>query len=380
MRAQSGRVRTGETKMTVATMSGLFRVFAAPLLACIGMAGLPAVAAAKTQEIKVAQGKDWKHKWTGAILPAERDGFKRTEVGDYSSNQTDVIVTYQDEKARITATVYVFRAGIADGPIWNDRILSTMRGMQFFPGLAFDKSLAHGFVPPGGTIASGWRTTVPFDGGASGVSVFRHDDWLIVVRMSSHSLGSSELDGRLDGFVSALSVPSEEAAPIPAYAVADCADRLPTAPAKATAPGAAEGMGLAIAETMRNTSPAKLAKDDLSPLAPAEPYCREAPSTSDWTLYRPGGSRGHYAIAIGDAGAGLYVDRSDILSELGMGANFGAVLVTGQASVVLGTFETLPPPDQVLALAERGHALATVVKPAKPGDGPTIQIDPTSLK
>ena len=88
-------------------------------LAAVGICISP-VSAATTIEAK--PGKPWKHKATGAALPASLAGLPRTKVVYLTSPEVDVAANYENADGSEAVTIYIYRDVSGSVPVWFDKV------------------------------------------------------------------------------------------------------------------------------------------------------------------------------------------------------------------------------------------------------------------
>ncbi|MDQ4088533.1 MAG: hypothetical protein M3177_11085, partial [Pseudomonadota bacterium] len=85
---------------------------------------------------------------------------------------------------------------------------------------------------------------------------------------------------------------------------------------------------------------------------PAPTYCREPGATLQHGVYRPGGSRHAYLVALGDAGIALSISRGVEIEGITSGSRrYSMRLLDRDTTSALPSFNRLPPPEQAVAVA-----------------------------
>lgn len=276
------------------------------LILALGALALGSPASANTTPIVVDVAADWTHEQTSLRFPPALAGFARSQIEDYTTSQLDIAATYQDAGSKSWASIYVFRAGLPDASLWHDRILAVIgRGALGLPDASGGVSTT--FVPTGGASQSGIRTSLAMQGKvtASGVAIYAHGDWLVSVRMSSPTWTRGELDARLAAFTAAIGAQPDSQSQPPAYAIAPCADALPTKAAKRVKPDMTAALLAGALMGVIEDKKAEPESDETA--AKAAPYCRDAASTGDYGVYRWGPARDGFVVAFQDAGTAATV-------------------------------------------------------------------------
>lgn len=335
---------------------------------------LPApVAFANTPVVADVSAK-WVHAWTGAELLPSLGGLDRTGIEDYGKDLVDIAASYREASGDSWATIYLFRAGLVDASIWHDRILATVAQQTAYGKLDMEHGQSQFFTPRSGGELSGLRTVIPSSEGSTGVAIFPKDDWLVVIRFTSHTLDAAALDARLATLTDSLSLAASRRPVAPAYAMAPCTDAISGEQANLAKPEMAEALMIAMMVELADEPDDKQETKELPKLRPDRQFSRDTSSTAGYGVYRPGGSVEHFIIAISDAGVTASVDRSEALEELGHGKRYALTLGTTTETLVFAPFTAMPTPEAVFAAINGAVPRASVRRPLKPGDGPTINI------
>ncbi|NMN03948.1 MULTISPECIES: hypothetical protein [unclassified Novosphingobium] len=336
------------------------------MLAAMGVAtvGGSAVAGAaepppppKAGPIVVDTAAAWTHPPTGIVIPPAIGAFTRTSVSQSDHGLADVSIGYDDNTTRTTLTIYIFRAGWPQAPLWADR-LSQVMGMtvQRMGGTLAGTPVFTPFTPTGHASASGMRVVQSAQGGAlqaTGAVVIPAGNWLVTMRMSSPKFDAAALDAQLAATAAALYVPVP-AKPLPAAEpIAPCADALSIKPAKRLNgdDSRASVMMNALLGAALSNAVANADKDDGEKDASpdyADTLCRDPGATPDRALYRRPGDTQHYIIALGDAGVTLEAGPNVLAALKKKPDNFDLHLILFDKILFYQPFKSLPTPEQAM--------------------------------
>ncbi|MBH0113135.1 hypothetical protein I5E68_09275 [Novosphingobium sp. YJ-S2-02] len=307
---------------------------------------------------------EWYHGLTGYAFEPEVAGFARLEIQDLGKAQLDISSTYSDEATQTEATVYLFHAGLADASVWHDRILATMAsGKLGTLGTAAANTTI--FTPPSGQPDAGIRTVAPLSGESArstGVAIYPFADWLLAVRMTSHSLQAADLDTRLSAFVTAFSAPHAPIGAAKAYAIKACDNALPQKTAKIYKPTMMDALlGATIGAAPKDEtydSGALPAKD--------ADWCRDPASTADYGVYRSKGTRKHYIVAVSDAGMTASVGEETLsgLVNESSAPSYQMIVRTVDHAYAYPRFTRLPSVKQVMTQIIKGQPISSATRGA----------------
>jgi hypothetical protein len=333
---------------------------------------------AATNPISAAAGKDWRHDLTGTVLPARIGEFSRKDIADYGNQKLDILATYEQPQSRTTATLYVYRAGLPDVSIWHDRIVRVM-AMGRLGAADVPKLQTTFFTPAGQGGNSGVRSVIPLAGKgftSSGVAMFRHDDWLIVVRMSSGTIPAADLDGSLTAFVEALTLsPARQPAP-EAYRITPCAKPFPDQPAARAARDMSGGLlaGMLMQAIDNGKLKTTEAKDTTAPH-----YCSDPDALgTDYAAYRDEKEANSYLVAVGDAGNVVWIapDGMATLLDPKKGSQYSMMLTTVAKRINYTPFTAMPSPTQVMEIVQSERPVSLTDRPIGKSTNKTITINP----
>jgi len=333
-----------------------------------------APAHAQSTPITADIAADWQHPLSGATFPVRLGpvrlgAFARESMEDYGTQQLDISGTYQQPQTRTTATLYVYRAGLPDASIWHDRIKAV--------------------IAAGHSANSGIRSAVPMAGPStttktatsSGVSVFPHDDWLVVVRMTSYTLSAADLDTALAGFTAAIPLPAPKASAPAAYVITPCTDPFPAQAAK-RAPrdmmtGVLAGVLMQMADNHElKPDPAKPAPAKVDTAPP--PYCADPAGSANYGAYRAEGDKASYVVAMGDAGNAVQIapDGMAAMLDKKKAGQYSMTLSTVASRISYTPFAAIPTVAQVIDAIDHENPVASTDRPIGNAKSRNINIAP----
>ena len=324
------------------------------LATALGMAS-PAIG--QMRSLDVPNDAGWQHAQTGIVLRSKLGAFQRAALRDNGKSELDVSATYYAGSEADTASIYLYRPGIANLPMWFDRSHYAMTlndqiriGAPLIPVTRF--------APPGTSIESGLRVTYALkdsDKGGTGLAMVPFADWILAVRLTSRTMTPAEVDAALLDMIGKIRWPSERPASPVAVPIAPCTTRLKTKKAKLIQPDLAQAL---IGATLSNIAEEK-AKEH--PAADDRPvvFCREGPSIPEYGVYRSDQANDGYVMALGDAGVSASVYPGLSLTDR---KEFAVTMATHDSLDTYPSFNALPEPKQVFALVmsrgpmSRAHA------------------------
>jgi hypothetical protein len=302
-----------------------------------------APASAQLRSLNVPGDKGWQHARTGLILMARLGEFQRTDLADNGTSELDVAATYQMPDESSTASVYLYRPGVADLPMWFDRsayLMSVNDRIQVGAPLG---AIAR-FALPGSSVESGLRSVYALKNnpeGATGLAMAPLGEWLVAIRLTSQRMNPARLDATLAALMAKIRWPADRALAKTAMPIAPCASAIKYKRAKIIKPDLTQAL-ISAAFLATIAKPANSAP----PSTPVV-YCRAEAASSEFTTFRPNESQTSYVMAIGDAGIAAEVMPAISLSRE---PSFSVVLKTLSSSDLYPNFDALPQPKQVFAL------------------------------
>lgn len=334
-------------------------VLAAGLLAFLGPL--------RAQEpIPVELDSAWRHPHIDLTLPPSLSAFVRAGIVRLDEEQYNLAATLEDAATGTTATLYVYRTGIADVPIWADRTATTILSSSPLGKIDLERAQFAAFTPPDGSgDDSGFLLVSPLSGGSlrsTGLVIFLHDEWLIKLRMSSEQLDRDALQTRMTELIGSLPL-GKAKLPVPAFAtIEDC-------PAKLTIKKDAKLVRLDMTGTLILGAVLATALKKRGGQANKDvQWCRES-LTEGYAVYRPGAARDAYAIAFQDAGTTASVGEFDMGSLMNPSRGYIVSVSNGVNEEILPPFDRLPKPEQVAAVVGRIGPVTTIdVRPCSEGE------------
>jgi opacity protein-like surface antigen len=323
------------------------------LLTLAALIAVPALAAAQPRDLAVPAGASWKHAASDMVLPPTVDGLTRSELRDTGASELDVAAQYANREERLWVTVYLFRPGVEDLPLWFDRALTALLTRPEYGLTGVAAPIPAAFARPGATNASGLRASIDVgrEGVTStGVAMAQVGPFFLKIRISSGRLDRAGLDERLTRFIEGLRWPAERT---PAARTAVAMEPCPTP------------LRLRNARLLRSEDADLLAgalmgvelTDEDGNAPPPPVYCREPGASPAFGVYRPNASRDSYVIALNDAGIAYSVAQSIDLGALtgqgSSGRRFALTLRDRDAIGVVASFNRPPPPEQALDVVRR---------------------------
>ncbi|WP_156255082.1 hypothetical protein [Sandarakinorhabdus oryzae] len=302
-----------------------------------------------SRELAVPLDKGWQHAQTGLILPARIDGLQRTELSDATEGEHDIAAQFESEDGNVTATIFLYHAAIPDVAMWFERsetaIVSGERFRNAVPIAVNPTAFAVGSAGPGPALRQTWD--VPDSAFRStALAVMPLGQWLVAVRLSSHSLSGTALNERLQSVISAVVWPANAAPNAVASVMQPCSVPLRFTKAKRMKAGRA-GMLL----SLLGAAVEKKGPPD-APAGPPPTWCRDGEVRPDYSVYRANAATDAYIMAIFDTGRVVRIrpSLSGLMSSSGKRSwSVEVVDVNGNTSIY-DDFTSLPAPEQAWAL------------------------------
>lgn len=333
---------------------------------------------AAARDIAIEPGRAWTHKETGLSMAPAIDGFALKGVSDYGETQSDIALTYRDQDSGTLLSIYLFRAGVPDVSVWQDRIIALIRANQGRLGAIVGKeTLPTSITPPRYAKDSGSIVTFHLTGGNAmntGSAVLRMDgDWLMALRMSSHTLTEQQLSNRLLSVVASLSLPplKNPERVEASYPVEPCADDAPSLPANRSAGGIEEATTAWMAYETQNAM-AEHGFDSSSNVAAIPEFCREAFEGNNFSVYSRSGDRNGYLIALQDAGVTIEVSPPVTMWKTDKDLGYSVVMKTSTETTWYRGFQSMPTIGQVITVVNSEKPIAKVGRTPGTTDKVTI--------
>lgn len=314
-------------------------------IALVVSIGMASPASGQMRSLDVPNDKGWQHAQTGIILMSKLGAFQRERIRDNGQSELDVSASYYGSRPGDTASIYLYRPGIANLAIWFDRSHYAMTiNPQFKAGAPFAQITR--FAPPTTNIESGLRVTYHLkdsEKGGTGLAMVPFRDWILAVRLSSPAMSAAEVDAALLDIIGKIRWPSDRPAAQVAVPVAPCTNSLKTRKAKLLQPDLAQALlGAALSGIVEK-------KEREEPAAGGRPvaFCREGAQSPEFGVYRSNQSNDGYVMALGDAGISASVFPGLSLSNR---KEYAVTLSTHDSRDTYPSFNALPDPKQVFAL------------------------------
>ncbi|HET7708763.1 MAG TPA: hypothetical protein VFK50_04410 [Sphingomicrobium sp.] len=289
-------------------------------LACPAlMVAAPSLSAPRP--LDVPPDKGWQHARTKLILMAKLGEFQREGLVDLGQGELDVAATYRTLDQKSIASIYLYRPGLFDLPMWFDRSLVAMSNNKNI-ALGAPTGLVARFALPGSTALGGMRISYLMAGkpiGATGLAMAPIGDWLVAIRLTSDTMDGAALDSTLTTLIAQIRWPTPKQPPRVASPIQACAKPLKFKRAKVVAPD----LGQALLGAALNLAVNEKKKEPANP-QDAPTYCSQGQGTADYSVYRPSGQDSSYVVAIGDSGIAASVFPE--FSLTGRKGNYSVVL------------------------------------------------------
>ncbi len=341
----------------------------------ICLAAVPASALAQSRApVPVELEATWQHKHTSLSVPPEISGFKRTEIIDASENEYDVAIKFENPQTGSFATLYIYRTGVMSVPLWAERTANLILGNDRLGTVDMDNVIHRSFTPANGSgDNSGALVVAPLDGEgltATALALFAHDDWLVKIRISSGTDDRDALAAKTEVFASMLSLGTSDTGYPPYVRIGDCDKPIAFGrKAKAIQPDMMGSIMLGTILSARDE-----AVEDKQPDFPT--YCRDAWSTSNYSLYRANRDMTGYVVPLNDAGVALSVGRISANWLLKPARQYLVTISNGIIEETLPTFTKLPAPEQAIAASRNMAVIHSRDTRPDGGGGTTIMVLP----
>ena len=331
------------------------------MTSAIALLAMSNPAASQLRSLDVPSDKGWQHARTGLILMGTLGDFRRVDLKDNGTSELDVSATYRTADSKSEASIYLYRPGLADLPLWFERSQTAMllnRRIQ-------TGSTAYGvvrFAGPGSTVPSGLRIVYPLAGrqtGATGLAMLPLGDWLVAVRLTSETMAPAALDSALDTVIGKIRWPRNIPPAKVANPVQPCSSRLKYKRAKQVKPNLSDALmasvlGMVVQQSReKGTSRARDTAD----------YCLEENAGAAFSAYRQAESRSHYVLALGDAGVTAFVGPQ--ISLDGDKGRYAVTLTDWDSSASYPAFTSMPSPRQVLEMLQHDAPVTSAGREGK---------------
>ena len=327
----------------------------------IAAACLAAPASSAGRPLNVPADKGWQHAQTGLILTAELGEFKRTALEDSTDAELDVAATYDAPNRSARATIYIYRPGLFDLPIWFDRSHLAMAHNKNFTLGAQAGPVAR-FSTPGNATQNGLRVVHAMAGkptGATGLAIAPVGDWLVAIRLTSDSKDGAGVDAALTDLIAKIRWPANLTTTVVPDPIQPCVSSpLKFKRAKVLKPDLGQSL---LGAALVMAANGKEASKEMA--GPAQTYCSEGRGSADYSVYRPVGTNNQYVIAFGDAGISASVYPQFSLD--GRKGNYSVTLSDLDSSDSYPGFNALPEPAQVFAMVMKMSPVSSTAHGSK---------------
>jgi hypothetical protein len=321
----------------------------------IGLALVSASAAAR--DLPVPPDKGWKHAATGVVLTARLAGMHRTALTDATDSESDVTAQFETDDGSVFATVFLFRPAVADVGVWFDRARTALEAGDRFRDAAPATVDPLSFATGGAPATSSLRQVYAMAGGpyrSTGLAVMPVGDWIITLRMSAKAGTAAELDAQMLRTIAAMHWPTPAGLAVtPAAPVKACATPLVFGKAKQVK---ADGGDL-LSSLLMGSLTSKVRAENKEAAEPHPTWCRNGEGRVEYAAYRSSLDTSGYTLALFDSGRAVNVFPS-LMAQIEKTGVYSVTLedVDG-TSYAYPSFSSLPSPEQVWKLLERGERI-----------------------
>jgi hypothetical protein len=330
----------------------------AAVIFCLG-----AAQAQGPRPIELPAKAAFKHRHSKVQLPPVLAGLPRTRATEYEADQLDTMSEYATADASEAYTVYIHRNVAGGLPIWFDRARSMIEQRATLGAPTLHSATA--FMPPGRTNASGLLATYAVTGKgyrSTGLAMVPVGEWLVKMRVSSHTLSPAELEARLKSALAEIAWPKKMAPAPEAAPIAACSTRLAlTGDAKPAEKDESSGAAMLIGSLLGQMGATQEGSRQAAPPPPTR-WCRDSIELADGAVYRADEAVDGYLIALGDAGRAVSAGRNagDALLEAAEekkagGDRYEVQLIFLAETMTSSLLDRLPPPAQALAIVKEGR-------------------------
>jgi hypothetical protein len=163
----------------------------------MGIASSPVAA---QQPLPLKDGKAWKHKHSGIVVPATLGGAARERGIAYAADDLDVSLSYVMGDAVESLSFYVFRKTNGAVPVWFAQAQWGIehRDTRGRPAITI---AAQAFTPPNQSTAAGLKAVYEPESGAyrsTDVAMLEVGDWYVKLRASSQTRSPADLSQWMD--------------------------------------------------------------------------------------------------------------------------------------------------------------------------------------
>jgi hypothetical protein len=278
--------------------------------------------------------------------------MRRTGIQDSTEHELDVWTVYRAPDGNAVATVYLFKTTLPDPSLWFDRALTAMAAPPGGPRINRDTASVTQLRIPGGAMPSGLAAVLALPSGdaATGLALTAVGNGVLAkIRYTAVNASPDDVRSMLDRIVGAIGWPEAENALPATQPIAECRRPLRLGRARVLRPGGADVLMSGV-----------LAGEAAVRVQETETWCREPGATLERGLYRAGGSRNSYVLALYDSGLALslapQVNVGAFLAGDTNAANrYVAMTLYDRTQVaILPGFDRLPLPEQAIEVSGFG--------------------------
>lgn len=339
------------------------------LLAALVAMAIASSPAAAQQPLPLKDGKSWKHKHSGIVVPATLGGAARERGMAYAADDLDVGLSYVVGDAVESLSFYVFRKTNGAVPVWFGQAQWGIENRDTFgrPAIAI---APEAFIPPGQTTAAGLKAVYEPKSGAyrsTGVAMLEVGDWYVKLRASSQTRSPDDLSQWMDTALAQIQWPRKIPVAPEAVPINDCPAPLsfPVAAKDAPKNGGADMMSgllsMAAARSKTKQTPATVVA-----LA-AVRWCRDPDLGGNTRIYRQNADSENYLLAVGDNGNGIWVGPDPGAKVIAMTekdkpaeSRFSITAITATQNIGFAAQDRLPSPQRVMEIVAANRRVTAV--------------------
>ena len=337
------------------------------LLATFIAMGIASSPAAAQQPLTLKDGKAWKHKHSGIVVPATLGGAARERGIAYAADDLDVSLSYVMGDAVESLSFYVFRKTNGAVPVWFAQAQWGIehRDTRGRPAITI---AAQAFTPPNQSTAAGLKAVYEPKSGAyrsTGVAMLEVGDWYVKLRASSQTRSPADLSQWMDAALAQIQWPRKIPVAPEAVPLSDCPAPLsfPVAAKDAPKNGGADMMpGLLRMAAARS----KTMQTPAAALG-AVRWCRDPDLGGNTSIYRQNADSENYLLAVGDNGNGIWVGPDPGAKVIAMTEKdkpaeprFSITAVTTTQNIGFAAQDRLSSPQRVMEIVAANRRVTAV--------------------
>lgn len=344
------------------------------------LAAIAPVSVSASTPIEAKEGKPWKHKATGTLLPATLAGFNRTSLVYFTAPEVDVAANYASADGGEAVTLYLYRNVSGGVPVWFDRSRFYIMNLPDKWGTATGSGI-RALTPRGQQVASGLMESysVTKTGRSTGLMIFPYNGFYAKIRATSNARDLPGLEALMMQAVNSLDW-STKWPVAPASQILDCPQPLAPRQAAKQIEGDNDASLLAglLGAAVAQTSSPKPDKDDAN--LPPPTFCREPGQASlAFGIYRPNSDARRFMLAVGDGGRAIVAGPNEIGAIIGgeiaekdgkaaPDVTYTVTFVELDKTKTFADFDSLPTTEQVVDVVEKGRPVSTATTWGKKRD------------